>query len=150
VDDEIDDLSLLGSEHELGRTRVQPTRLDRLLRAAVVRLPVPVGEDERSLAYAEATARRLAARQTIEDLSIFDDVPGVEPHVVEAARETFRTWQREAEERLSAFDSDDPAAAHALQEAQVQVLARAEAMRAMHALTGSGILPERATQQPLP
>jgi CPA1 family monovalent cation:H+ antiporter len=150
VDDEIDDLALLGRAHELGQTRVRRTPLDRVLRGTLVRLPVPLGEDERSLAYAEATARRLAARQTIEDLEIFEGVQGVSRKVVEHARETFREWERQAEERLSAFDTDDPAAAEALRQAQVEVLARAEATRALRELTASGLLPPRAAEQPLP
>jgi hypothetical protein len=120
------------------------------MRATFVRLPIPVGEDEQSLSYAEATARRIAARQTIEDLQLFDRVAGVHPGVVDEARDTFRRWEQQAEERLSAFDSADTAAAHALHQAQIEVLARAEAARALKAFTSSGLLPERAAEQALP
>ena len=150
VDDEIEDLELRGGQHRLGTGRRRRTRLDRVLRSVAVHLPQPVGEDERALAYAEATARRIAASRTLAELEVFQELPAVSAETVARARETFQAWQQQADERLSALDADEPGAADALHQAQIQVLARAEAARALQELTESGLLPARAAAQPAP
>jgi CPA1 family monovalent cation:H+ antiporter len=144
VDDEIEELELRGGQHRLGTGRRRRTPLDRLLRGVAVRLPEPVGEDERTLEFAEATARRIAACRTLAELELFAELPAVRPETVDRARETFLHWQSQADDRLSALTADEPGAAEVLQQAQVEVLARAESDRALRALAGSGLLPARA------
>ena len=143
VDDEIDDLSLRGSEHRLGASHSDRHRLTELLRRLDERLPSPAGEDEQEMAYAEATARRLAARRTAESLDLFDDLPSVRPEVVQRAREIFRRWEQEAIEQLTAFDERDSAATARLRARQAALLAEAEAARALDELAAAGLLPER-------
>ena len=150
VDDEIEELELRGGQHRLGTGRRRRSPLDRVLRSVAVHLPEPVGENERSLAYAEATARRIAACRTLSELEVFEELPAVSAQTLTRARETFQAWQQQADERISALDADEPGAADALHQAQIQVLARAEAARALRELTESGLLPARATAPPSP
>jgi CPA1 family monovalent cation:H+ antiporter len=78
VDDEIDDFSLHGGRHQLGAARRAPSgRLEQVSRRLVGMLPEPARSDPTELAYAEATARRLAARRTVDALDIFDDLPAI-------------------------------------------------------------------------
>ena len=145
VDDEVDELAVRGSLHRLGTGRGRP-RAAELLRRLEERLPGPAGEDAHDLAYAEATARRLAARRTLDALELFDDVPGVRPEVVDQARATFRDWEQAAEARLREFDADD--ASEQLRDRQTAVLAEAEAARALRELAETGLLPERLAGRP--
>ncbi len=64
------------------RARERP-RLERLAERLAARLPEPAGEDPNELAYAEASARRLAARRTGEALELFECLPGIEEAAVE-------------------------------------------------------------------
>ena len=97
VDDEIDDLSLHGHNHRVGDTRqARSGGLERLTRRLVGWLPEPAGTDPTEMAYAEATARRLAARRTSESFEIFDDLPAIRADTVERARSTFAGWERDA------------------------------------------------------
>jgi monovalent cation:H+ antiporter, CPA1 family len=142
IDDEVDELALRGARHRLGAARHQ-RRPGRLARRLVELLPSPAGEDPEELAYAEATARRLAARRTVEALELFDGLPSVRAETAGAARETFRVWEREATERLAALDAADATTTGALRERQAHVLADAEAARALHELVEAGLLPAR-------
>ncbi len=147
VDDEIDDLALRGSGHELGATRQAPSgRLERLSRRLVSALPEPAGEDPVDLAYAEATARRLAARRTVQALEVFDHLPGVDHATVEEARRTVTGWEEEAIARLDELDARSGADARALHRAQVRTLAQAAAHREMEELVDSGLLPAEARE----
>ena len=143
VDDELDDLTMRGRLHELGAVRREPHRLTALLRWTDERLPSPAGEDPAELAYAEASARMLAARRTSEAFELFDDLPAVRPETVAQAREVFRRWELEAAERLAALDADDAETTRALRRQQAAVLADAEAARALAELADTGLLPEQ-------
>lgn len=143
VDDEVDDLSLRGSWHDLGSGRREARRVPLPVRALVERLPSPVGEHRRGTDYAEATARRLAARRTAEALDLFDQLPAVRPETVERARGLFERWEQRAVDRLAAFDDDDSEEVRELHRRQVAVLADVEAARALHELAASGVLPQR-------
>jgi monovalent cation:H+ antiporter, CPA1 family len=147
VDDEVDELALHGPYHQLGAGRRERQRMPDLLRRIDERLPSRLGEDREALAYADATARRLAARRTIEALGLFDDLPSVRPATVDRAREVFRRWERHATERLAAFDELDGDTTRRLRERQAEVLAEAEATRALHELAAGGLLPSRLTDQ---
>jgi CPA1 family monovalent cation:H+ antiporter len=106
VDDEIDDLSLHGRLHEVGAARqARSGSLERLTRQLVGWLPEPAGLDPKEMAYAEATARRLAARRTADAFEIFDDVPAIKQETVERARRTFTAWEQEAVAQLHEMGS---------------------------------------------
>jgi CPA1 family monovalent cation:H+ antiporter len=144
VDDEIDDLSLRGRAHTLGSTRqTRSGGLERLSRKLVSWLPEPAGSDPTELAYAEATARRLAARRTADGFEIFDDLPAVRPETVERARRTFVEWERRAIAELDELDTRSGKDASALRARQVNALAQAAASRELTELVETGLLPEQ-------
>ena len=145
VDDEIDDLSLRGKGHEVGTARRRRSgRLERLSRRLVSWLPEPAGSNPTDLAYAEATARRLAARRTGEAFEIFEDLPAIRPETVQRARRTFDQWEQEAIAELAELDSRSGRDASALHVRQVSTLAQAASSRELRELVETGLLPEQA------
>jgi monovalent cation:H+ antiporter, CPA1 family len=143
VDDEIDDLTLRGKDHELGVTRrTRSGGLERLGRRLVSWLPEPAGSDPTELAYAEATARRLVARRTADAFEIFDDMPAIRPETVERARRTFTEWEQQAIAELDELNArSDPA--YALRTRQVRTLTEAASSRELGELVETGLLPEQ-------
>jgi monovalent cation:H+ antiporter, CPA1 family len=146
VDDEVDELALHGPRHRLGSGRHDQRRLARMLRGLDERLPAPVGTDRQALSYAEATARRLAARRTAEALDLFAELPAVRPETVRDARAVFERWEQAAVDRLASLDERDADTTRALRDRQAAVLAEAEAARALHELAEIGLLPERLAE----
>lgn len=145
VDDEIDDLSLRGMVHQVGATRrTRSGGLERFTRRLVGWLPEPAGNDPTELAYAEATARRLAARRTSDAFEIFDDLPAIRQETVERARRTFTEWEQEAVAELDELDSRSGEDAQALRARQVRTLARAASSRELGELVETGLLPKQA------
>ncbi len=145
VDDEIDDLSLRGQRHEVGAARRRRSGgLERLGRRLVSWLPEPAGSDPTELAYAEATARRLAARRTAEAFTIFDDLPAIRQDTVDRARRTFSQWEQQAVAELDELDTRSGQDGHALHARQVRTLAQAAAARELGELVETGLLPEQA------
>ena len=145
VDDEIDDLSLRGTDHAMGATRRSRSGgLERLTRRLISRLPEPAGSDPTDLAYAEATARRLAARRTSDALGIFDDLPAVRTETVERARRTVADWEQQAVVELDDLDTRSGQDARVLRTQQVKTLVKAAASRELGDLVAAGLLPEQA------
>jgi CPA1 family monovalent cation:H+ antiporter len=145
VDDEVDDLSLHGGNHDLGSTRRQRSGgLERLTRRFVGWLPEPAGSDPDELAYAEATARRLAARRTAEAFDVFDELSAIRPETVERARRTFDDWEQDAIRELDELDSGAAPSDRDLHAQQVATLTRAAASRELKRLVDSGLLPDQA------
>jgi hypothetical protein len=144
VDDEIDELSMRAEEHRLGAARqARSGRLEQLSRRLVGLLPEPAGSDPTELAYAEATARRLAARRTADALEIFDDLPAIRPETVDRARRTFAEWERKAVAELDELDTRSGADARALRANQARTLTRAASSRELEELVETGLLPEQ-------
>ncbi len=144
VDDEIDDFAIHGRSHQLGATRQAPSgRLEQLSRRLINRLPEPAGSDPTELAYAEATARRLAARRTADALEIFDDLPAIRQDTVEDARHTFTDWEQQAIADLDGLDTRSAEHARALRARQVHTLAQAASSRELAELVETGLLPEQ-------
>jgi CPA1 family monovalent cation:H+ antiporter len=145
VDDEIGDLSLRGDGHELGTSRRQRSGgLERITRRVVGWLPEPAGSDPDELAYAEATARRLAARRTADAFDMFDDLSAIRPETVDRARSTIHRWEQEAIDELDELDSRSARGADALHAQQVATLTQAAASRELQQLVESGLLPDQA------
>ncbi len=144
VDDELEELSLRGAAHQLGSARQQGGRLDRMGRQVVHMLPEPAGEDPTDLAYAEATARRIAARRTGEAFEVFDRVPVIRPETVEAARRTFAEWEREAVAELDELDTGSASDVRELHQRQARTLALAASNRELNELAELGLLPKQA------
>ena len=144
VDDEIEDLSLRGASHELGASREgRPGVLEHVSRQLVGRLPEPAGTDPVEMAYAEATARRLAARRTIQTLEVFDDLPGVDHETVERARRTVKQWEEKAIGGLAELDARSETERRAVRVQQARTLARAAGNREIEELVEAGLLPAR-------
>lgn len=145
VDDEIDELALRGRGHDLHATRGAPAGgLERLSRRLIGWLPQPAGSDPNELAYAEATARQLAARRTSEAFVIFDELPTVSQQIVERARQTIAGWEQQAVADLAELDTRSPDDAAAVHHRQVQTLVQAASNRELEELVATGLLPERA------
>jgi monovalent cation:H+ antiporter, CPA1 family len=142
VDDEIDEMTIAGSDHEPGRGRSSRSRFDRLLRRLLARLPAPPGADPEQLAYAEATARWIAARRTADALELFDSVPAVQSEAVERSRKVFTDWEREATSRLEEIDAGRGEEASDLHRRQTSTLARAASGDELTSLVRAGLLPE--------
>jgi CPA1 family monovalent cation:H+ antiporter len=144
VDDEIDDFAMHGRSHQLGSTRRAPSgRLEQLSRRLISRLPEPAGSDPTELAYAEATARRLAARRTADALDLFDELPAIRQATVEDARRTFTDWEQQAIADLDELDTRSGEHARALRARQVRTLAQAASSRELTELVETGLLPEQ-------
>ena len=144
VDDELDELSLHGGDHRLGATRRAPSgRLERVSRRLVGLLPEPAGSDPTELAYAEATARRLAARRTADALEMFDGLPAIRRDTVEHARRTFAEWEQQAVAELDELDARCRQDAGALRARQVHTLTTAASSRELTELVETGLLPEQ-------
>ena len=154
VDDEIDDLSLRAEHHELGATRRSRSgRLERLARWLAGVLPAPAGTDATELAYAEATARRLAVRRTADAMDVFDRLPAIRQETVDRARRTFAEWEQQAIARLDELDAGSGMGARDLRVRQARMLAEAASSRELGELVETGLLPEqvlRATGSALP
>lgn len=139
ADDKIEDVSLgrasLATLHERKRPR-----FDRLLARFTSWLPKPLGEDASELAYAEATARRLAARRTVEALALFEQLPNVHSAVVEEAKRTFIRWEEEATASLDELDGMEGRDLDALHRRQAEALSRVAATEALDKLAEVGLL----------
>ena len=138
VDDQIEELSMGRPSLDRARDR---SRLDRLARRLVGWLPEPTGEAPAELAYAEASARRLAARRTGEALELFERLPNVDPDTVARARETFERWEQAAVASLDELDAASGDDDRELRRRQAEALSRAVATDALEELAGMGLLP---------
>ena len=141
VDDHIEEVNLDRVSLETARRRQRPL-FDRSLERLLGWLPRPVGEDAAEVAYAEASARRLAARRTIEALELFKQLPNISDRSVEAARQNFRKWEQQADATLSDLDKRDNRALTALRRRQAETLSRVASTDALAELTTIGLLPE--------
>jgi CPA1 family monovalent cation:H+ antiporter len=147
VDDEVDDLAL-GLDVAPRSRKPEPPKADRLSRRVVGWLPQPAGEDREELAYAEASARRLAARRTVEELEVFEGLPAISPATVRRTRQAFEDWEANAEHALDELDGNAAQSRHELHERQARLLAEAATHRQLVELTRSGLLPEHLQQAP--
>jgi CPA1 family monovalent cation:H+ antiporter len=145
---EVDDLI---EEASLGRPSFEPAMRDqsplaRLVERLLKVLPEPAGEDPVALSYAEATARQLAARRTVEALALFDRLPNVDPSTVEQARRLFVDWERRAVASLDELDRSVGEHA-ALRHRQAEALARVASADLLRELSDIGLLPASVAEQ---
>lgn len=106
-------------------------------------LPAPFGADPAELAYAEASARRLAARRTGEALSLWEHLPNVDPAAIEAAKAVFAQWEDDAIASLGRLYPGTDPEAEGLRHQQAAALGRVAAADALNELADVGLLPER-------
>ena len=145
---EVDDLI---EEASLGRPSFEPAVRDqpplaRLVERLLKVLPEPAGEDPVALSYAEATARQLAARRTVEALALFDRLPNVDPSTVERARRLFVDWERRAVASLDELDRSVGEHA-ALRHHQAEALSRVASGDVLRELSDVGLLPAAVAER---
>jgi len=146
VDDHIEEVSVRHVPlRELGEAR--PPRIERLMQRLTARLPPPPGEDADEIAYAEAMARRLAARRSREALELFESVPSVHATAVDGARELFAQRERDAEDATARLDPDAGDRDSELHRRMADALTRVAARDALDELTDVGLLPEAVARQ---
>ena len=141
VDDQIEEAGLDRPPEEVLRRRRQP-RVDRLAQRLTGWLPEPAGEDPTQLAYAEASARRLAARRTGEALELFERLPDIEGPTVEKVKETFARWEQEAIASLEELDRRVGQGHRELRRRQAESLSRIAVTDALRELADVGLLPK--------
>ncbi len=139
---EVDDLV---EEAALGRPTFElvarePAPVARLVQRLLAVLPEPAGVDPEEGAYAEAMARQLAARRTIEALGLFDRLPNVAPATVEQARELFARWERDAVTSVEELDRTVGDRGE-LRRRQAEALTRMASGDALRQLSDVGLLP---------
>ncbi len=141
VDDQIEEAGLGRTSIRCVRDR-EPPRLERLAQRLIGWLPEPAGEDPTQLAYAEASARRLAARRTGEALELFERLPGIDAETVEDVKETFARGEREASASLEELAREVGHGGRRLRRRQAEALSRIAVTDALRELADVGLLPE--------
>ena len=135
----------LGEDGLNPRKRERP-RFARLLEGFKALLRILPAGDPTELAYAEASARRLAARRTGETLQLFSELPNIDPASVETVKATFEQWEQRAVERIDDLGhrSGD---AQRLRRRQAEILVRVAAENTLDELADIGLLPERVARE---
>lgn len=141
ADDQIEEAGLGRPSEEVLQRRERP-RVDWLAQRLTGWLPKPAGEDPAEVAYAEASARRLAARRTGEALDLFERLPGIEASVVEDVKETFGRWEQEAIASLEEVDRRVEQGGRELRRHQAEALSRVATTDALREVAEVGLLPE--------
>lgn len=145
VDGQIEQATL--TRTALPDLRRERPRLEQLAQRLIGWLPAPLGADPDELAYAEATARRIAARRTSEALTLFEQLPNINPAAIEGANAIFTRWERDAIASLDQlFPEADPDATE-LRRRQAAAIGRFTATDALNELAAVGLLPERVAQR---
>ncbi len=142
-------------ETDLGRTsmaevdtmRYQRPIAERIIHGLSEMLPAPGARDRDELVYAEAGARRLAARRVKESLESFRDLPNVGASVVESARETFERREREAFGALKKLEDKDGPEGSRLHHRRAESLSDLAASDALQGLAEKGLLPEKVADR---
>ena len=146
VDDQIEEMGVDQSTQESMRQR-RPNGFDRWVAQATARLPSPVGEEPSTLAYAEASARRLAARRTVEALSLFSRLPNVSSDTIDRAQHMFAQWEEKAIRELETLDTDVTHDLGAVRHRQAETLVRIAATDALEQLAEMGLLPKTIAER---
>jgi len=145
VDDLIEEATTTRLAPDVGHRTSPP--VERLWARVAARLPEPAGEDPGDLAYAEAMARRLAARRTSEALELFDAVPNVDAGPVRDARAAFAALEQRAEATLGELDGGRETGGRDAQGRVADALARVAAVDALEELVDAGVLPRAVAQR---
>lgn len=146
VDDQIEALGV--GRVSLGDvSQRDESRFDRLMTRITTWLPNPLGEEQRDLAYAEASARRLAAQRTGEALELFTRLPNIAPAIVEDAKATFATRAHQAATALTELDANERHDMHQVRRRQAETLMRVASTDALQELAEIGLLPEAVARQ---
>ncbi|MDP9359192.1 MAG: cation:proton antiporter [Chloroflexota bacterium] len=145
VDGQIEQATLTGEV--LPDLRRDRPRFEKLAQRLTAWLPEPLGADADELAYAEASARRIAARRTGEALTLFEHLPNVTAAAIKEAKAVFARWERHAVSSLDGLYPDADPGAGEQQRRQAAALGRVAAAEALDELAVVGLLPERVARQ---
>jgi CPA1 family monovalent cation:H+ antiporter len=145
VDDHIEETC--AGAFKLSDRRRHVPRFDRLVESLLTRLPPPSGIDPEELVYHEASARRLAARRTVEALELMAALPNVRAESVRAAQAVFGQWEREAEASLARFHATARPDFEAVYRHQAEILGRIAARDELQRLVNTGLLPPQLAAQ---
>jgi CPA1 family monovalent cation:H+ antiporter len=146
VDDDVEELTASHGSLESMRPRDLP-RFDRILNRITSWLPTPLGEDPMELAYAEASARRLAAKRTGEALALFSSMPNIDPAAVDYAMSIFADREERAVADMAALDTDESQDMREVRHRQAEVLMRVASTDALEQLADIGLLPRVMANQ---
>lgn len=146
VDDRIEETSLGRSMVGVLRKRDRPA-FDRVVETLVRRLPPPAGDDPEDLAYAEVSARFLAARRTTQALDLFAELPNVAAQTIQRTKETFTAWEQDAADTLAELDEQVGEEGIRVRRLQAQLLSKVAAEQALRDLASVGLLPEALVDQ---
>lgn len=149
VDDQIEEVSMGRTFLEDTRYR-EPSHLEQLAERLAAALPEALGEPQIDASYAEASARRIAARRASEALDVFERLPGIDMATVEPVKETFARWEREADRAASDLDHMDGPGGRRLRQRQAEALGRVAAADKLQELSESGLLPEAMVHRVIP
>ena len=133
-------------EEEAGGVRVDAARraalpwYGRLHRWLLSRLPEPLGEDLAEVAYIEVSARRLAARNAVEELELFKTLPNVVERNVDDAKRTFAHWEESAGKRLDQLGADVPVDRTIMHRRQAKALTRITVVETLRNLVAAGVI----------
>jgi monovalent cation:H+ antiporter, CPA1 family len=123
----------------------------RAHRRLLTMLPEPLGEDMRSVRYAELSARQLAAKRAADELGRFCDLPGVHDSLVEQARAVFQHWEKRARIGLTDMEERAGVDVRVMHRRQAKALTKIAAVGALHDLSDvgiiSGLVAERAAER---
>ena len=144
VGDQVEEVTL-GQGGLNPRERERP-RFARLLEGVKALLKIVPAGDPTELAYAEASARRLAARRTGETLELFSQLPNLDPAAVETVRATFEQWEQRAVAEIDELDERSSDAA-GLRRRQAEILCRVAAESTLDELAEVGLLPRRVARE---
>lgn len=145
VDDQIEALGVGRVSLADVYQRDQPV-FDRVIARVTTWLPSPIGDDPRELAYAEASARRLAAQRTTEALELFTRLPNIAPATVQNAKATFATWSEQAVTTLAELDAGESEEMQQIRHRQAETLMQVASTDALQELAEIGLLPEALTR----
>lgn len=140
VDDRIDAASLDVPRVRPGSANGAPL-LDRFLRILIARMPGPLGHDPMEMAYAEAAARRLAARRTADALTLFQRLPNVREAPVRDAKALFLRWEHDAIATMQDLDQRAGVTREEIHRRQAESLSRLASEDALNDLVEVGLLP---------
>lgn len=145
VDGQIEQATLTGTG--LSGLRRERPRFETLARRLTGWLPEPLGVDADELAFAEASARRIAAHRTGEAIALFARLPNVNDTSIASAKASFAEWERDAITSLDEISPEANRDAQKLRRRQAAAFGRVAADNELDNLVSVGVLPERVARQ---
>lgn len=145
VDGQIEQATLTGTA--LPDLRRDRPRFEAVAQRLTGWLPQPFGSDAHELAFAEASARRIAAHRTGEALSLFEQMPNVSAAAVDGAKATFARWEQEAVASLDRLYPEANPEGRELHRRQAAAFAQVAASNALDGLVAAGLVSERLADE---